>query len=60
MAIIRINFGVSEWMRDWIRTQPNVVAIEFSETHVIINHNMTGPQLSTFRSNFIDKLAEVI
>lgn len=61
MAELRINFGVSEFLRAWIRTQPNVVGIfESSDTHIVITHNMTAQQLNTFRSNFINRLAEDI
>lgn len=48
-------------MREWILTQPNVIAIvEESLTHVVVEHNMTGPQLTAAKSAFIDKLLEAI
>ena len=61
MARIRINFGISEMMREWILTQVNVDRIvEVSDTHVVVEHHMTGPQLTAAKSAFLDKLLEAI
>ena len=61
MAKVRINFGISEAMRNWIKIQPNVVGIvEESETHCVVEHNMTGPQATAMKTAFLDKLLEVI
>jgi len=61
MARVRINFGISDSMREWILTQPNIVGIvEESVTHVVVEHNMSGAQASAMKSAFIDKLIEAI
>ncbi len=61
MAKVRINFGVSEILRDWIKQQPNIVDIvEESETHIVVEHNMTGPQAAAMKTAFLDKLIEPI
>lgn len=61
MAKVRVNFGVSDMMRAWIKTQPNIVGIvEESETHIVVEHNMTAQQAQTMKTNFMYKLIEAI
>lgn len=59
MPKVRINFGISVFLRDWILAQPNVTgAAEESTNHFTFYHEMTGPELVAFRSGFIQMLAE--
>ena len=61
MAQVRINFGISQAMREWILTQPNIVGfIEESATHVVVEHNMSGAEATAMKTAFIDKLIEAI
>jgi hypothetical protein len=61
MAKVKINFGVSDSLREWIRAQPNIVDIvEESMTHIVVEHNMTGPEAQAMKSVFIDKLIEAV
>ena len=59
MAKIRINFGISDHLREWIKTQPNVIMIaEESVNHVTFEHNMSAGELNAFKSAVIQRLAE--
>lgn len=59
MAKTRINFGLSDFMRQWILVQPNVQGeAEASATHFTFYHEMTGPQKVAFRNGFLQMLIE--
>lgn len=59
MPEIRINFGVSDTLRDWILAQPNITGIhDQSTTHISFYHEMTNPQKTAFRAGFIQMLVE--
>lgn len=59
MAKSRINFGVSDFVRNWILIQPNVTGVaEQSDTHFTFYHEMTGPQKVAFRNGFLQMLIE--
>ena len=59
MARTRINFGISEFLRSWILSQPAVLrVVEASENHFTFEHNMTSPQLNTFKNGFLQMLSE--
>jgi len=60
MAKIRLNIGVSEFLVNWAQTQPAIQAISASQNYVEITHTMTPSQLSTFKTNFINRLTEDI
>lgn len=61
MAKVRINFGISDAMREWILSQPGIIGlVEESVTHIVIEHNLTGPQALALKQAFIDKLIEPV
>ena len=60
MATVRINFGISDELYDWIRTNPNIDSVERSAGSVIINHHMTAQEAQDMKTQFIDKLIEPI
>ena len=60
MAQVRINFGLSEEMIAWIKTQPNIDGLDVSVNSVVVYHHMTGAQLAAIKTAFIDKLIEPI
>lgn len=61
MPKTRINFGISDFMREWIKTQPNIQGIvEESQNHIVIQHTMTSPQRNSFKQNFLNRLDEDI
>ena len=60
MAKIRLNFGISEFLVNWVQTQPAIQAISASQNYVEIIHTMSPAQLSAFRTNFINRLVEDI
>lgn len=61
MGKVRINFGISEMLRAWIEQQPGIIGIvEESNLHIVVEHNLTGPQAQTLRTQFMDKLIESI
>lgn len=60
MAKIRLNFGISEQLLAWVQSQPAIQGLSQSTSSVEITHTMTSGQLSAFKTNFINRLAEDI
>ena len=60
MAKVRINFGISEEIQAWIKTQPAIDGMDVGSNYVVVEHHMTGPEASALKSAFIDKLIEPI
>ena len=63
MAIInvRINFGLSEFLREWVTQQIGFIAIlEQSTNHFTVQFDLTGPQATALKTAFHDKLIEVL
>ena len=60
MAKHRINFGLSEELIAWIKTQPAIDGIDVGHNFVVIEHHMTGPQATTLKTAFMDKLIEAV
>jgi hypothetical protein len=60
MAQIRLNFGISDELALWVQTQPAIQALDISQRRTIVTHTMSPAQLSTFKTNFINRLAEDI
>lgn len=60
MAQERINFAISDELYNWIRTNPNIQSLERSEFSTIINHTMTGPQLTTLKNGIVSRLSETL
>ena len=61
MAKVRINFAISQPMRDWILQQTEVIGIvENSDWHVIVEHNLAGQAALDLKNAFVNKLIEPI
>ena len=60
MAQVRINFTISEAMKEWLKSQPNIDALDNSQNSTIVTHHMTGPESQALKTAFIDKLIEVL
>lgn len=61
MPRVRINFAISDELKEWIKQQPNILDIVEQSNHSItIEHNMTGPQAQATKAAFLDKLIEVV
>ena len=63
MAIIkvRINFGLSEQLREWIQQQTGFLRVsEESVTHFTVEFDLTGPEAIALKSAFLDRLIEVL
>jgi hypothetical protein len=60
MATVRINFGISDELYNWIRTNPNIDSIERSEGSVVIHHHMSAQEAQTMKTAFLDKLIEPV
>jgi len=59
MPRLRIKFGVSDFLREWVKNsnqRPGIV--EESVNHMTIEHAVWGAELSTFKNNFMNRVAE--
>lgn len=58
---VRINFGISEFLRDWIKQQTGFVRqIEESPNHFTVEFDLTGPEATALKQAFLDRLIEQI
>ena len=63
MAIItvRINFGLSDQLRQWISQQTGFIrVVEESQTHITVQFDLTGPEAVALKQAFNDRLIEVL
>lgn len=61
MARVRINFAISDEMYYWLKSQINIDSVSRDEYNMtIVEHHMTGPQITAIKTAFIDKLIEPV